>query len=446
MLRVFPITLMGAAKRWVKRLPPEAINTWDLLKQAFIQRYCPPSKIAKQLEEIHNFKQEGDETLYQAWERYNDLLYKCPTYDLNIHQKGPIPNKTPGEALEEIQTMADHSQKWHDGSNSRKVSSGSSDGIAAIANNLDSLGHDMTKLKENVHAIQVGCQPCGGDHLEKECSLHEDVKSIEEVKYGEFGRSSPNNSRNSAGYHVGPPGYYTRMDDRPPSGERKPSLTEIITKYMEESAKKVEGRATRTKIGECKAIFTKDGLPLYIPFYYSYKEIEYFPPIQAFQMKKLKKKLKSYYVAPYEPSIPFPRRLKQHAEEALVHKTMESLKKIKESHEEIDYRCHMLDQGEPWEIETIEEPNKERDIDLSSLVKTINDKDNLDGIVDCLELKSHDDFIDINDEAYKKEWERYTKVMILEIKEMPRTNANIAVVKAELLEEMDTEGSVQRET
>ncbi|GKE50614.1 hypothetical protein Tco_1481872 [Tanacetum coccineum] len=42
---------------------------------------------AKQLKDIHNFKQEGDESLYQAWERYNDLLYKCPTHDINSHQK-----------------------------------------------------------------------------------------------------------------------------------------------------------------------------------------------------------------------------------------------------------------------------------------------------------------------------------------------------------------------
>ncbi|GJR76930.1 hypothetical protein Tco_0089295 [Tanacetum coccineum] len=98
MLHVFSITLTGAAKRW--------------------------------LEEIHNFKQEGDETLYQAWERYNDLLYKCPTHSLNSHKKvnifykgldtttrqlldfqGTIPNKTPAQALDAIQTMAGHSQK-----------------------------------------------------------------------------------------------------------------------------------------------------------------------------------------------------------------------------------------------------------------------------------------------------------------------------------------------
>ncbi|GJV03790.1 reverse transcriptase domain-containing protein [Tanacetum coccineum] len=56
LLRVFPFTLTESAKRWVDRLTPGTVNTWDLLKKAFIQRYCPPSKTAKRLEDIHNFK------------------------------------------------------------------------------------------------------------------------------------------------------------------------------------------------------------------------------------------------------------------------------------------------------------------------------------------------------------------------------------------------------
>ncbi|GJT87058.1 hypothetical protein Tco_1068775 [Tanacetum coccineum] len=124
MIHVFPFTLTGATKRWT----------------------------AKQLEEIHNFKQEGDETLYQAWERYNDLLYKCLAHDINSYQKvkifynglgtmnrqlldsqGPIPDMTPTQALTAIQTMADHSQKWHHGSSSRNIdSSSNTEGITTI--------------------------------------------------------------------------------------------------------------------------------------------------------------------------------------------------------------------------------------------------------------------------------------------------------------------------
>ncbi|GJR75077.1 hypothetical protein Tco_0087442 [Tanacetum coccineum] len=103
----------------------------------------------------------------------------------------------PAKALTAIQTMADHSQKWHDGSTSRNIeSSSSNDGLAALVNKLDNLGRDMKKLKESVYAIQDGCKICKGPHLDKECPFNEEVKQVEEVKYGEFGRTTPFNEIN----------------------------------------------------------------------------------------------------------------------------------------------------------------------------------------------------------------------------------------------------------
>ncbi|GJS31457.1 reverse transcriptase domain-containing protein [Tanacetum coccineum] len=111
--------------------------------------------------------------------------------------------------------MADHSQKWHDGSSSRSVdSNNNSKGIAAI-----------------VRA-----------HLDKECPINKEVKSMKEVKYGEFGCSSPFN--NGAKYRVGPPGYYTRIDNRPPFGEKRPSLEDLLNKHLEESIRR------RAEMGE----------------------------------------------------------------------------------------------------------------------------------------------------------------------------------------------------
>ncbi|GJZ78228.1 hypothetical protein Tco_0642900 [Tanacetum coccineum] len=96
--------------------------------------------------------------------------------------KGPIPGKTPTPALTTIQTMANHSQEWHDGTLSKSLSnSNNTDGLAAIVSKLDNLGRDMKKLKENVHVIQVGCQICKGPHLDKECPLNEEVKQVEEA-------------------------------------------------------------------------------------------------------------------------------------------------------------------------------------------------------------------------------------------------------------------------
>ncbi|GJV03441.1 hypothetical protein Tco_1337010 [Tanacetum coccineum] len=117
-----------------------------------------------------------------------------------------------------------------------KDSNNNSEGTVAIISKLDSLGRDIKKLKENVHAIQVGCQTFGGAHLNKECPLNEEVKSMEKVKYGEFGSSSPFN--NGAKYHVCPPGYYTRIDNRPPFGEKRPSLEKLLNKHLEESTRR----------------------------------------------------------------------------------------------------------------------------------------------------------------------------------------------------------------
>ncbi|GKA12643.1 7-deoxyloganetin glucosyltransferase-like protein [Tanacetum coccineum] len=171
-----------------------------------------------------------------------------------LDSQGPIPNKTLAQASDAIQTMDDHSKKWHDLSTSRKASNGISDGISAITSKLDSLGRDMKKLKENVHAIQVGCENWGGAHLNKECPLNEEVKSVEEFKDGEFGQPFPNNNGNGARYHVGPPRYYIRVDNRPP-----------LEIQIEQQAKDYQAKAANevldSSVGQYKAIFTNNKVP-----------------------------------------------------------------------------------------------------------------------------------------------------------------------------------------
>ncbi|GKF96843.1 hypothetical protein Tco_0292664 [Tanacetum coccineum] len=68
MLCVYPITLTGAASRWLRNEPASSITTWEFLKANILSKYCPPSCTAKKMEEINNFQQEPDETIYQAWE------------------------------------------------------------------------------------------------------------------------------------------------------------------------------------------------------------------------------------------------------------------------------------------------------------------------------------------------------------------------------------------
>ncbi|GKC70293.1 hypothetical protein Tco_1116176 [Tanacetum coccineum] len=62
-------------------------NITEDLKTKFLNKYCPPGRTAKKMEEIINFQQEPDETLYQAWERFKELLMKCPQHYLTEMQE-----------------------------------------------------------------------------------------------------------------------------------------------------------------------------------------------------------------------------------------------------------------------------------------------------------------------------------------------------------------------
>nr|GEZ63023.1 hypothetical protein [Tanacetum cinerariifolium] len=125
----------------------------------------------------------------------------------------------------------------------------------------------MKKLKKNVHAIQVGCQIYRGAHLDKECPRNEEVKRVEEVKYGEFRRPSPFSIR--AKYHVGPPRYYTRIDNCPYFVEKKPSLEELMNKHLKESTKEelrwksgTVSEVNNSSLDQCKAVYDNKKAPL----------------------------------------------------------------------------------------------------------------------------------------------------------------------------------------
>ncbi|GJS08444.1 retrovirus-related pol polyprotein from transposon TNT 1-94 [Tanacetum coccineum] len=82
MLRVFPISLSEASSHWLRNEPTGSIKTWEDLKTKFLNKYSPPGQTAKKMEEINNFQQEPDETLYQAWECFKELLKKCSQHYL----------------------------------------------------------------------------------------------------------------------------------------------------------------------------------------------------------------------------------------------------------------------------------------------------------------------------------------------------------------------------
>ncbi|GKE26471.1 zf-CCHC domain-containing protein [Tanacetum coccineum] len=212
------------------------------------------------MEEINNFQQEPDENLYQAWERFKELLMKCPQHYLTeiqevilfynglgiptrqiLDSRGAIPSKTAADAKVAIQEMAEYSQKWHNGT-SRSRSTETSDGLAAIQAQLNNLGREIKKVNEKVYAAQVGCEQCKGPHYTKDCPLKEEGKTLEEAYYTQFGGPFQ-----GGGYRAAALGFYQRNNANPSYQERRQSMEDTLSKFMSESAKRHEENSNLIK-------------------------------------------------------------------------------------------------------------------------------------------------------------------------------------------------------
>ncbi|GJX21909.1 hypothetical protein Tco_0226354 [Tanacetum coccineum] len=67
--------------------PSCSITNRETLKIKFLNNYCPHARTTEKIEEINNFQQEPDESLFRAWERFKELLMKCPQHYLTYMQE-----------------------------------------------------------------------------------------------------------------------------------------------------------------------------------------------------------------------------------------------------------------------------------------------------------------------------------------------------------------------
>ncbi|KAG8486098.1 hypothetical protein CXB51_019412 [Gossypium anomalum] len=132
-LQLFPFSLRNKAKQWLNSLPRGSITTWEQMTKKFLLKYFPPAKTAKLHNDISSFVQMDLVTLYDAWERYKDLLRRCPYHGLPLWLQvqtfyngvnpstrqmidaavgGTINNKTPEEASEYIEEMSLNNYQW----------------------------------------------------------------------------------------------------------------------------------------------------------------------------------------------------------------------------------------------------------------------------------------------------------------------------------------------
>ncbi|GJR99805.1 reverse transcriptase domain-containing protein [Tanacetum coccineum] len=202
-LMLFPFSLEGAARIWLEKEPPRSILTWDDLVSKFINKFFPPSKTTNLRNEITRFQQRFDETFYEAWDRFNDLLRACPHHgfselhqldtfynalnsndqdSLNSAAGGNFLDKMPRECLRIIESKS----KVRNSRNKSVVSKvGMSTSTPGISPDVAALTTDVAELKDmmktlildkqksqapaTVKAVEEKCVTCGGAHSYRNC-------------------------------------------------------------------------------------------------------------------------------------------------------------------------------------------------------------------------------------------------------------------------------------
>ena len=79
-MRLFLFSLRYKALGWLQSLQPSSVATWEELAQKFLTKFFPLSKTSHLRGEVAQFRQMDFKPLYEAWERFKDLIWRCPQH------------------------------------------------------------------------------------------------------------------------------------------------------------------------------------------------------------------------------------------------------------------------------------------------------------------------------------------------------------------------------
>nr|GEW02993.1 reverse transcriptase domain-containing protein [Tanacetum cinerariifolium] len=143
-LYLFPHSLTHHATAWFDHLPRNSINTFEQMEKMFLGKYFPPSMVTKLRNEITNFRQRLDESLFEAWESYKLSIDRFPNHNMlpvtqidtiyngltlrhrdtiNAAAGGTFIKRRPEECYDLIKDMNAHHNDW-DTSAQRRSSHG----------------------------------------------------------------------------------------------------------------------------------------------------------------------------------------------------------------------------------------------------------------------------------------------------------------------------------
>ncbi|GJT86585.1 reverse transcriptase domain-containing protein [Tanacetum coccineum] len=146
------------ARIWLEKEPPRSILTWEDLVSMFLNYLFPPSKTMNLKNDIMNFQQKFKEMFSEAWDRFKELLRKCPHHGFSkLHQIDTFYN-----AL--TQSDQDSSNAAADVSTTTSSSSPSPD-VTALTEMVNELVlMNKANQQASVKVVDEICVTCGGPH------------------------------------------------------------------------------------------------------------------------------------------------------------------------------------------------------------------------------------------------------------------------------------------
>nr|GEV60308.1 reverse transcriptase domain-containing protein [Tanacetum cinerariifolium] len=171
LLYLFPHSLTHHATAWFDRLPRNSINTFGQMAKMFLDKYFPPSMVTKLRNEITNFRQRPNESLFEAWERYNLSIDRCPNHNMlpvtqidtfyngltlshrdtiNAVAGGTFMKRRPEECYDLIENMTAHHNDWD---TSAQRSESSSSITSSFDTKIAALKAEMAEINKNLMRV-----------------------------------------------------------------------------------------------------------------------------------------------------------------------------------------------------------------------------------------------------------------------------------------------------
>nr|GFA40879.1 reverse transcriptase domain-containing protein [Tanacetum cinerariifolium] len=137
------------------------------LAKMFLGKYFSPSMVTKLINEITNFRQHPDESLFEAWERYKLSIDRCPNHNMlpvtqidtfhngltlrhrdtiNASAGGTFMKRRPEELYDLIENMTAHHNDWDTSAQRSELSSSIT---SSFDTEITALKAEMAKINKN---------------------------------------------------------------------------------------------------------------------------------------------------------------------------------------------------------------------------------------------------------------------------------------------------------